>query len=65
MLKELFEKTTQINFKKRPNCAELLEDKNSWSLEITEFSFSEILNKLAKHFPFFYYIIETKILMNS
>jgi serine/threonine protein kinase len=52
MLKELIGKTTQIDFKKRPNCAELLEDKNSWSLEVTEFDLSEILSKLPKPFPF-------------
>jgi hypothetical protein len=65
MLKELFVKTTQTIFKERPNCAELLEDKNSWSLGITEFNLSEILNKLPKPFPLVYYMIETKILINS
>jgi hypothetical protein len=43
----------------------MLEDKNSWSLGISEFNLSEILNKLPKPFPFVYYMIETKILSNS
>jgi hypothetical protein len=60
MLTELIEKTTQINFKKRPKCAELL-DKNCWSLEKTEFNFSEILRDLPKPFSFVYYMIETKV----
>ncbi len=51
--------------KNRPDCAESLEDKNSWSFGITEYNLSEILNKLPKPFPFVYFMIETKILINS
>jgi hypothetical protein len=60
-MKELYEKMTLKDFKKRPDCRQLLEDKNSWSLEKTEFNFSEILNDLPKPYSFLYYMIETKV----
>jgi hypothetical protein len=60
-LKDLYEKMTVKNFKNRPDCSQLLEDKNSWSLEKTEFNFSEILNDFPKPYSFVYYMIETKL----